>query len=428
MKDEVSALAAVTRIRDRFAGRSRRLYVAGCAGSPRLMGQAFAEAGAPSDGQDEIFEGVWIPGIDSVDWAGLHATARGRSIFVGPAWRESFATGRFAFQPHTYARTWRRYAETAFDVAVAMVTPPDARGDVSLGVSADFTGAALRKASLRIALVNPHMPRPGDGVTLPASLFDIAVPADTPLPEFPDAAPDPDFDAIGRHIARLAAREGARTLQFGLGKVQAAALQALAATDGPPLRLHAGMVSDSVLDLIEAGRVAGEDGAITCGVALGSSPLYARASTDRRFRFRPVGFTHAAATLAGMERFMAVNSAIEVDLFGQANAEFVGGKQVSGGGGLTDFLAGAQASTGGLAVIALVASAKEGSVSRIVPRLDGGAVTVPRTLVDLVVTEHGIADCRGLDLDARAGAILSVAAPDHRDALASAWAEMRRRM
>lgn len=428
MSDEVSAVEAIARIRERFAEQPRALYVAGCAGSPRRIAEAFSAAGAPADGQTETFEGVWIPGIDTVDWAGLHDTARARSIFVGPAWRGSFETGRFAFQPHTYAQTWRRYSVTAFDAAFAMVTPPDAQGEVSLGVSADFTDAALRNAKLRIALVNPHMPRPADGVRLPADLFDLTIAANAHLPDFPDAAPDPAFDAIGRNIAQLAAREGARTLQLGLGKVQAAVLQALATMEGPPLRLHAGMVSDSVLGLIDAGRIADAPRAITCGVALGTAPLYERAAADRRFRFRPVGFTHAAATLAGIDGLMAVNSAIEVDLFGQANAEFVGGRQISGGGGLTDFLAGAQASEGGLAVIALVSSAKSGSLSRIVPRLEAGAATAPRTLVDLVVTEHGIADCRGLDLDARAETILSVAAPDHRDALASAWAELRRRM
>lgn len=423
----ISLQDAVAAMRARTPG-PRSVYVAGCAGAPTALFDALRDAGAPRDSGVEWYEGVWIPGIDTLDWAQVHATARARSIFAGPAWRESFAAGRFAFQPHTYAQTWRRYDRAGFDTAFAMVTPPDAAGVVSLGISADFSDAALANARLKIGLVNPQMPRPKDGVALPAAAFDLLADHDTPLPGFPETGLTPELEAIGGHVADLVEETGVSTLQFGLGKVQSAALAALAARPGKPLKLHAGMVSTPLLDLIEAGRVQEAPGAVTCGVALGTQALYARAASDRRFAFRSVGFTHAANTLARIKGLAAINSAIEVDLFGQANGEFLGARQVSGGGGLTDFLAGAQASPGGIAVLALNASAKGGAVSRIVPRLAAPAVTVARTLVDAVVTEYGIARLHGLDLDARARALIAIAAPAHRDVLSAAWDEMRRQM
>ena len=140
-------------------------------------------------------------------------------------------------------------------------------------------------------------------------------------------------------------------------------------------------------------------------------------------RFAPVPVTHGLATLAAIPRLCAINSAVEVDLLGQADAETVGGRAVSGVGGLGDFLRGAQASVGGLAVVALAASAQGGTVSRIVPRLSSGVVSAGRTEVGLVVTEHGVADLRRLDLDGRARALIAVAAPQHREGLERAWAE-----
>jgi acyl-CoA hydrolase len=167
---------------------------------------------------------------------------------------------------------------------------------------------------------------------------------------------------------------------------------------------------------------------VVCGLALGSAALFERCGSDPRIRFEPTCFTHDIRTLAAIPRLVAVNSALEVDLFGQANAEFIDGRQVSGVGGLTDFLRGARLSDGGVPIVALNATAKGGSLSRIVPRLAANAVSVPRADMGVVVTEHGVADLRGLDLNGRAQALIAVAAPEHRDGLAGAWDEMRRGM
>src|SRR5690606_30669689 len=130
-----------------------------------------------------------------------------------------------------------------------------------------------------------------------------------------------------------------------------------------------------------------------------------------RIRFAPVSETHDIGVLAAIPRLVAVNSALEVDLFGQANAEFMGGRQVSGVGGLTDFLRGAALSEGGVPIVALNATARGGAVSRIVPKLEAHCVSVPRADMGVVVTEHGVADLRGLSLDERARALVAVADP-----------------
>jgi acyl-CoA hydrolase len=181
------------------------------------------------------------------------------------------------------------------------------------------------------------------------------------------------------------------------------------------------MVTDPLVDLLDEGVV---DSVVT-GLAAGTARLRDRL-TDPRIRFADSGHTHDIAVLAGIPKLVAVNSALEIDLFGQANAEFQGGRQISGIGGLTDFLRGARLSDGGLPILALPASAKGDSISRIVPRLSPGVVSVPRADIGVVITEHGVADLRGRTLDERAQALIGVASPAHRDGLANAWDEMRR--
>ncbi|HEX5776784.1 MAG TPA: acetyl-CoA hydrolase/transferase C-terminal domain-containing protein, partial [Caulobacteraceae bacterium] len=248
--------------------------------------------------------------------------------------------------------------------------------------------------------------------------FDVVVEGDWPLAEYDAGALDPAFDRISRTIAGLTP-DGA-SVQFGIGKAGVAALAALEGRKG--LKIHSGMVTDPLLAVLDAGSV---DEVVT-GLALGTRRLFDRCGADPRIRFEPASHTHDIRTLAAIPRLVAVNSALEIDLFGQANAEFIDGRQVSGVGGLTDFLRGARLSEGGVPIVALNATAK--GRSRIVPRLAPNAVSVPRADMGVVVTEHGAADLRGLDLDGRAQSLIGVAAPEHRDGLANAWDEMRRRM
>lgn len=417
--DRLTVLDAVARV----AGTARgRTYVAGCSGEPLSVAQAFRIA--PDLAAGMTFHGVWIPGVNRTDWAGLHPEAKAETIFLSPDLRTSFEARRTAFRPLSYVQTARALAREASEAAFCVVSPPDEADQVSLGVSADFSEAALRLAGTRVALVNSNMPAPPNAPKLPLSWFDIVVEDDTPLLTVDDAALDPAFALIAGHIAeRIPDRA---TLQFGLGKVQAAILRALSGKRD--LRIHSGMVSDPVLDLLDSPVLSREANAITTGVAIGSTRLYRTLAEDPRVRFAPVSMTHDLRTLADLPRFCAINSVIEVDLFGQANAEFLDGRQISGAGGLVDFLRGARYSEGGLAITALLSTAKAGTISRIVPRLSPDAVTIARGDMGLVVTEHGVADLRTADIDSRARALIAIAAPAHRAHLEASWDAMRSAM
>lgn len=405
------------------AGPDPRFYVAGCSGEPRALHAALQER--PELAAGVTFLGIWIPGVNRLDWAGLHPGARAETIFLSPDWQESFSRGRMRFLPLNYVQAWRWLTETPLHGGIVLVAPPGDEGHCSLGVSADFSGAVLDRPDVPlIGLASAAMPAPASSPRYDMMRFSAMVEDDTPLTGLASANLPPAFAAIGAHIAALVP-EGA-TLQFGLGNVQQAVLDALGSHRD--LRILAGMISEPLRALLAQGAVADQKGAITTGVALGSPELYAQIATDRRAHFAPVSHTHAHATLSAIDGLVAINSVIEVDLFGQANAEFLNRRQVSGAGGLVNFLRGAGDSRGGRAVTALCATARGGTRSRIVPRLAPNAVSVARADMGTVVTEHGHADLGALDIDARAEALIAIADPAFRDTLSNEWDAMRRAM
>jgi acyl-CoA hydrolase len=229
---------------------------------------------------------------------------------------------------------------------------------------------------------------------------------------------------VARNVASLV-RDG-DTLQFGLGRLQARVLAAL--SQHRDLRLHAGMVSDGLVQLHASGALAApsaERPPVCTGVALGGPALQALVADGTLVRFAGVEYTHSQATLAAIPNLVAVNSALEIDLFGQVNCETLGGRQISGVGGLVDFIRGARASAGGRAVIAATSVAGRGRRSRIVPELNHRLTGIARTDIDHVVTEYGIASLRGLGVDARARALIAIAAPESRPALEARWHTLR---
>lgn len=392
-----------------------RLFVPGGAGEPLALIEAWRRR--PELAAGLTFVGAPVPGVNRTDWAALHETARAEGTFLSADWRPSFEAGRFSLRPMTWFQAFGWLGETPLDAAVVQVSAPDADGNVSLGVASDLAPAVLARDLFKVALVNPAMPRV-QGAVWPLSGFDLVADAPHDLLTYDTGTLDPAFEAIKRHLQAIMP-DGA-SVQFGVGKAGIAALAALEGMKG--LRIHSGMVTDPLLPVLDSGALTG----VVTGLAAGSRALYDRCGADARIRFEPSDVTHDIRVLAQIPRLVAVNSAIEIDLFGQANAEFQDGRQISGVGGLTDFLRGARLSPGGLPILALPASARRGAVSRIVPRLPPTAVSVPRADVGLVITEHGVADLRGLTLDGRAEALISVADPGHRDRLAAAWTEIRR--
>lgn len=409
---------ALRRFRASLPARAR-VYVGGCSGEPLGFVEAFRAA--PDLAAGITFFGQWVPGINLTDWASLHPDAEAETTFLPPTLRPSFEAGRTRILPMTYSQSWDWLSTTPADGALMLISPPDADGNVSLGLSPDLGPALLARPDVPVlALINPQMPAVPSSVKVRLSRFALVAEDDRPLVQVAPAPLAPAFSAIARHVAALVP-DGAH-LQFGIGNVQQAVLTELGGRKG--LAVWSGIVSDPIIGMLDADP----DLRVATGVAVGTQALYDRLANERRVRFLPVSETHSHARLAALPRFTAINSVLEVDLFGQANAEFISGRQVSGTGGLTDFLRGARASVGGIGITALVSTAKGGALSRIVPRLAPDATSVTRADMDVVITEHGTARLRGLGLDARAAALIAVADPAHRGALANAWDEMRRGM
>lgn len=397
----------------------KRIYVAGCCGEPTAMIDAMATRGVAP----RTFTGVYIPGVNRRDLSTLGADCRVESFFMTPELRQAFTAGRVGFLPLHYTDIYRHLAGPAdCGLALFQVTPPATDGTVGLGIAVDFSPALIETGVPLVGQVNPALPDVVDGYRVPVDRFAALIRAETVLPTYDPGAPAPEMAAIGRQIAEEI-RPG-DTVQLGLGKLQAAVLAAL--TSHKDLGFHAGMITDAILPPLDNG-VFGRG--VTTGVALGTPALYERMTAEPAIRFRPVSHTHAAATLASINRLVTVNSVIEVDLLGQANAEMLDGRQISGHGGLVDFLRGGRAAPQGRSILALPATAGKGSRSRIVPSLAPGVVTTAaRADADMVVTEYGIARLRSADIDARAEALIAVAAPAFREQLSRDWDRHRRTM
>ena len=377
----------------------------------------------PDRARDVTFVGTQYPGIDRIDYLAMHPQARMIGWFMSPALRRGMAEGRAEVLAQDYLGIVRELRDRPpFDVVIAHLTPPDADGWCAPGLAADFLHQVWSRAGRRVAHLNPCLPRLASSLRVHVSEIDHIVEADAPLNEFSEPAVGETEARIGAHVATLV--HDGDTLQFGVGGVPASLARALAGHRR--LRFYGGMLPSSFRHLWDAGAM-DPDADIVTGVILGDAEHAEFAASLPRLRLEPVTTTHDPALLARIPRLVAVNGAVEVDLFGQVNGERANGAIQSGAGGLQAFAQGALASPGGRLVIALPATAKGGSISRIVPVLGPKSLaTLPRQMVDAVVTEHGIAELRGLALDARAQALIAIAAPAHRDTLANAWAEIRR--
>jgi len=306
-----------------------------------------------------------------------------------------------------------------YDVAVVHVAPPDGDGLCSLGTSTSYPLALARLAPTVIAQVNPRMPRVAGDASLHISEIDWLTEVDDPLGAHERAAITPTAATIGDHLAALI--PSGTTLQVGIGAIPEALLQNLCHSDVGDLRIY-GMGVDAIVALAEAGRLrSGDDGrpSALCAELMGTTTLFDYADGNPALEMHPFDTILDPAHIASFEGFVSVNSAVQVDLMGQANVEHLGGAQLSGVGGGYDFAQGAWLSPGGKCIIAMPSTNRRGDVSRIVAQLDPATpVGVPRHFTQYVVTEHGVADLAGLGLRERAEALIALAAPQFRDELA----------
>ncbi|GAA5060356.1 acetyl-CoA hydrolase/transferase family protein [Nocardia callitridis] len=312
------------------------------------------------------------------------------------------------------------------DVAFVQVSPPDVHGDHSFGLISDYVRAAVAKARVVVAEVNERVPFTY-GERLAASEIDYAVRVSRPPVAVAPARIGPTDAAIADHAAAYV--EDGSVLQVGVGAVPEAILRRL--RDRTDLGVHSGMVGDGLVDLIEAGVVTNARKAIDRGVSvtgalIGTERLYAFADREPRIRMCPTGYTHDASVLAQLDKLVTVNSAVQVDLTGQVNAEQSGTAYFGGTGGQVDFVRAGARSPGGHSVIALPATAKGGTVSRITAALSG-PVTTARSDVDVIVTEFGAVELAGRTLAERAERLIGIAHPDFREDLAATAYDIRRR-
>jgi acyl-CoA hydrolase len=364
--------------------------------------------------------------------------------FCAPEYRDAFRwvtfhvmpplldPGRWSqveFVPLRYFDALRAFAAGgpwAADAVLVQTAPPDGQGRLSLGVSTSYPLPLARTAPVVIAEVNHRMPRTLGDSTLEADRVSAWVEVDRPLVPYP-GPPGGDVERrIAGHVSELVP-DGA-TIQVGIGSVPETIVASLG--DRRDLGVHSLLV-DAMLPLLQRGvitnaRKSRNPGRMDLGEVMGTEPLFEFVHENPVVNMEPSSSIHDARVVATLERFVSINSAIEVDLTGQVNAESIGDRQVAGIGGQFDFVEGAYWAPGGRSVIALPSTGRRGEVSRIVARLGAGArVTTPRYLTDCVVTEFGRAELRGRSLEQRARALIGLAHPRFRERLEEEWRGMR---
>ena len=301
------------------------------------------------------------------------------------------------------------------DVLLLQLASANADGEYSLSLAHEYLIPAIAAAHVVVAEVNDQAPWTYGEYPVPEADLDYIVHTSRAPVELVNPPPSAADQAIARKVAGLI--EDGATLQFGLGALPETILAQL--TDRRDLGVHSGAIGDQVATLMRSGvinnsRKTIDRGRTIAGVMFGSKPLHDFAHNNRQIEFRSCAYTHGSDVLARIENFVALNSAVEVDLSGQINAEIAAGVYVGAVGGAGDFLRAAQRSRGGLPIVALPSTA--GRHSRIVAKLNG-PVSTPRSDAGIIVTEYGIADLRGLTLAERARRMLGIAHPDQRELL-----------
>jgi acyl-CoA hydrolase/GNAT superfamily N-acetyltransferase len=403
-----SAGEAVARVQS-----GQRVFIGtGCAEPQPLVRALTQRAGELAD--VEIVQLLALGETAYADRSLLQAF-RVNSFFISERVRPLIQEGLGDYTPIFLSDIPRLFQAGAIPIEVALiqVSPPDAQGLCSLGVSVDIVKSAAANAALVIAQVNPLMPRTlGDSLVHVLDL-DLLVPAEEPVLEYPPLPATRETERIAEFIAPLI--EDGSTLELGIGRIPHALLEFL--QDKKDLGIHTEMLSDGIVDLVRAGVITGrrktlDRGKIVASFCLGTRRLYDFIDNNPLVSFHPTEYVNDPFIISRQHRMVAINVALEVDLTGQVCADSLGTKFFSGIGGQVDFNRGAARSEGGKAIIALPATARDGTVSRIVTQLSPGAgVVTTRGDVHYVATEFGVAYLHGKSIQERALALISIAHP-----------------
>ena len=394
-------------------------------GEPTTLVEALI-AQAESIGKLSAFAATSFSGIlDTTATERLNLSSMGA---IG-ALRTIAATGRLGIVPCHVSQIGPMIEQGLIgcEVAFVQVSPPDANGDHSYGLISDFVQAAVKTARVVIAEVNERVPFTFGDAVLPGSRIDCAVHVSrTPVEVSPAKISETDL-AIAKIVAGYI--DDGAVLQVGIGATPDAILRLL--HDRRDLGVHSGMIGDGLVELVEAGVITNalkpiDSGVSITGALIGTRRLYEFADRNPKIGMRSSSYTHNEATLSRLTRLVTINSAMDVDLTGQVNAEQSGDQYMGGTGGQVDYVRAGSRSRGGHSIIALPATAKGGRISRVTTALSG-PVTTARSDVDVIVTEFGAAALKGQTLAERARRLAAIAHPDFREELERAASAIQRR-
>jgi len=396
-----------------------RVFISGNAATPLLLMQALAARRTELTNVE--VNHLLLLGDDPLSKPGMEAHFRHNSLFVGPADRDAIAKGTSDYVPVHLSDIPSLFREgpISLDAAFVHLSPPDEHGFMSFGVECAASKSAAENARVVVAQVNEQMPRTLGDVFIHVSRVHKVVECSEPLLEWKQGTATEVEEKVADFIAPLI--EDGATLQMGIGGIPDAVL---ARIDGKQhLGVHTEMVSDGVVKAVERGIITNQKktlhpGKIVATFILGSLELYKYVHNNPLFELHPCDYTNNPFIIAQNAKMVAINSAIEVDITGRVCSDSIGTKIYSGFGGQVDFIRGAAYSKRGKPIIALPATTRNGTVSRIVPFLKHGAgVVTSRADVHYVVTEFGVAFLHGKNLRQRMEALISVAHPAFRSEL-----------
>jgi len=401
----------------RHVHRGARIFIGTGCGEPQYLVRAliqYAESNPKAFFDAEVFH-VWTLGVAPYTDEKFKYNFRHNSFFVGDNTRDAVNKGIADYTPIFLSEVTDLFHRriVPIDIALVQTSPPDNQGYMSLGVSVDIVKAAVEKAAIVIAQVNSHMPRVHGDSFIRIEDVDFIIPYDEPILEYIAEAEGGIAARIGKYVSHLI--QDGDTIQVGYGSIPNAIMSNL--YHKKHLGVHTELLSDGLVALMRQGVIDNSKKSINQGktvatLCMGRKGTYEYIHDNPAIEFRTIDYTNNPLIIAQHDNMTAINTALEIDLTGQATAESIGKTFYSGIGGQANFMRGAVLARNGKAILALQSTAKQGTISRIVPYLkEGAGVTLNRGDVRYVVTEYGIAYLHGKTIRERAMSLISIAHP-----------------
>jgi acyl-CoA hydrolase/GNAT superfamily N-acetyltransferase len=406
-----------------------RIFIGTGCGEPQYLTRAlinYIESNPKAFIDAEVFQ-VWTLGVVPHTAEKFKRNFRHNTFFIGANTRDSVNRGLADYTPAFLSRVPHllRRGSIPINLALIQISPPDDHGFSSLGISVDIVKAAVENAALVVAQINAAMPRVHGDTFIHLKDADFIVPHDEPLLEYETNAPSDVAERIGKHVGRIV--EDGDTIQVGYGSMPNAILRALAGKKN--LGVHTELFTDGLAQLMKTGVITNTEKSIdrektVAAFCMGTKETYSFINDNPAIEFRTIDYTNNPSIISSIRNITAINSALEIDLTGQATAESIGKVFYSGIGGHADFMRGAALAPGGKSILVLQSTAQNEQVSRIVPFLQEGAgVTLCRGDVHYVVTEFGIAYLDGKNIRERAMSLIAIAHPKFQTSLIEAARE-----